>query len=1199
MSGSNSMQGLQGQHAPVHVPVQTPVVKQYVAGAGMDPNLAKPMDLDGFVLSPNIKTQPYKVQIDGMKRVYQVEHGRDPKAVKGLIEADEMGLGKTFTMIGGSIICDEEHARKYRLSVAELKKRRDERKALIIALASEVSPDGTPEHKEAIVLMKNLEEALKQSQARQNDPNVEAARAALAEAMAKVAQNQVKLEQQGQGSGSGSASNSSNNNDDAGNVEMSIKKEEQDQVPDNLVKVMKPGFSRRKDKPDRDDDDGDKNTSHKVKKEQKAKTSVKKEIKHKVKKEKDVSSDDEADKSTTKAKDKKSSKKDKNPNGQHKSSASSKKHTKDKHSKKSDPQVKKEQQQQQDKDDQISNSDSDDAENTKQQHMHADPKVRQLLKELVDEFRQQMSDLKVDNGKTLIVVPLDLLSHWKRQLMLHANIEEKDICVYHGAPKVRANISWENIRWVITTYETVLSDSKKKIKKLVKFRWRRLIADEAQRLRNAKGKSSQAVMRLPASHRYAVTATPFNNSAADLAAICKFIRCAKWSKVKKWKTASPAEIRKWRESVLLKRAITDSDLGLPPLSEEILEVDLSEREEQFYDELETTAKASFQKFMKAASSGEDVLLRASIVLTRLLRLQQAVFHPLATMGRRATRRLMSSGDGKDTSDDKEEEICNNCGENDGSLKQFTECAHYICHGCRHLMETQCSICTLHNMGDLTQEHSAKTKGLIDKITTRLAADPTSRFVVFAQWTTFLDIIEHYLRKENIEYLRIDGDIKTSKRMEIVAKFQSGTPIKDKKKHEDAKVVAVLDDDVDGSDSDSDAAHSDIGSESDTEWEGSDSDSDDKGKKKSKSKSKGKSNGKTKGKDKSNGKASTKTSTKKHKDKGKAKDTKKPDSAKAKSNGKDEKKQTGSSKDSKKKSAKAKKESSSKKSKTKDTKAKKRKRQDSSSDDDDSDKDSSDDDEDSANSDSDTRSKAKGKAKSKEKPKAKKQKHGKDEKPASKKAVTGKRKRQEDSDDEKSTKNSSDSETDKPKSKKHKTSVKTAKSGGKTGSDSAKGSKETKTSKSSKDDEPMSISDDNDTTSVESGSGSGTAVAIVKRGPPVLLSTTHVGGLGLDLTTADVMFQVDQNYNPQIELQNRGRVFRIGQKRPVTVYRVRARAHGALARVEKMMVRVKEFKRISAEYLLAGSVSAADVKKAKGKKQKTTRMLIDAYLKPDS
>ncbi len=135
----------------------------------------------------------------------------------------------------------------------------------------------------------------------------------------------------------------------------------------------------------------------------------------------------------------------------------------------------------------------------------------------------------------------------------------------------------------------------------------------------------------------------------------------------------------------------------------------------------------------------------------------------------------------------------------------------------------------------------------------------------------------------------------------------------------------------------------------------------------------------------------------------------------------------------------------------------------------------------------------------------------------------------------------------------------------------------------------------------SGSGSGPdngSALTVKRGPPVLLSTTHVGGLGLDLTTANVMFQVDQNYNPQIELQNRGRVFRIGQKRPVTVYRIRARAHGSSARVEKMMVRVKEFKRISAEYLLAGSVSAADVKKAKGKKQKTTRMLIDAYLKPD-
>lgn len=1172
-NGSNSTQGSHGQHAPVHAPV-APVV-QHVAGAGMDPNLAKPMDLDGFFLSTNIKTQPYKVQIDGMKRVYQVEHGRDPKAVKGLIEADEMGLGKTFTMIGGSIICDEEHARKYDVAVNELKKRRNERKALITALAHEVSPDETPERRAALTLMKNLEVALKESQGRLGDPNVEVARAALTEAMAKTAQNQVKIEHEGQGSGSGIGSNSGSGNGTSASSKNDSQAEDEG-VPDNLIKVMKPGFSKRKDRPDKDDEDDDHEFEKKpqIKKEEDT-VKVKKE--DKVKKEKNSQVKGKRDKKDEKKKNKKNKKNSssKHNEKEHKTS-DSKKGNKNQHAK-----TVKTETASRDKDEQISNSDSESSEND--DIRHADPKVRQLLKELVDEFRQQMSDLKVDNGKTLIVVPLDLLSHWKRQLMLHANIDEKDICVYHGAPKVRDKISWDNIRWVITTYETVLSDSKKKIKKLVKFRWRRLIADEAQRLRNAKGKSSQAVMRLPASHRYAVTATPFNNSAADLAAICKFIRCAKWSKVKKWKTATPAEIRKWRESVLLKRAITDSDLGLPPLSEEILEVDLSEREEAFYDELETTAKASFQKFMKAASSGEDVLLRASIVLTRLLRLQQAVFHPLATMGRRATRRLMASGDGKDTSDEKEEEICNNCGDNDGSLKRFTECAHYICHGCRHLMETQCSICTLHNMGDLTQEHSAKTKGLIDKIVSRLKADPSDRFVVFAQWTTFLDIIEHYLRKENIEYLRIDGDIKTSVRMEIVAKFQSGTPIKNKKKHEDDKVVSLLDDNVDGSgsDSDSDAAHSDIGSESDTEWEGYGSDSDAKGKK---PKSKGKHKTiKTKDKKKSSKKL----------DKGDKKDknkkNQKTESTKSKPNGKDEKK-TKSGKI----SQGSKKQDSKKPKASKKANGKKRKRQD--SDDDDSDKSNSDDDDSDSDSDAKkSKNKSKTKSKVESKNKAKKHKHDENDDQTKTKTKTGKRKRQEDSDDEKSD----DSESDKRKSKKAKTSKDSGiKTKAKTKGDETRNVSENGQREVVLDDAVNGAND----LAASSGSGSGPdndSALAVKRGPPVLLSTTHVGGLGLDLTSANVMFQVDQNYNPQIELQNRGRVFRIGQKRPVTVYRIRARAHGSSARVEKMMVRVKEFKRISAEYLLAGSVSAADVKKAKGKKQKTTRMLIDAYLKPDS
>ncbi|PHH70892.1 hypothetical protein CDD80_5670 [Ophiocordyceps camponoti-rufipedis] len=54
---------------------------------------------------------------------------------------------------------------------------------------------------------------------------------------------------------------------------------------------------------------------------------------------------------------------------------------------------------------------------------------------------------------------------------------------------------------------------------------------------------------------------------------------------------------------------------------------------------------------------------------------------------------------------------------------------------------------------------------------------------------------------------------------------------------------------------------------------------------------------------------------------------------------------------------------------------------------------------------------------------------------------------------------------------------------------------------------------------------------------VLLLTTSVGGLGLNLTGADTVIFVEHDWNPQKDLQAMDRVHRIGQKKVVNVYRL--------------------------------------------------------------
>ena len=54
---------------------------------------------------------------------------------------------------------------------------------------------------------------------------------------------------------------------------------------------------------------------------------------------------------------------------------------------------------------------------------------------------------------------------------------------------------------------------------------------------------------------------------------------------------------------------------------------------------------------------------------------------------------------------------------------------------------------------------------------------------------------------------------------------------------------------------------------------------------------------------------------------------------------------------------------------------------------------------------------------------------------------------------------------------------------------------------------------------------------------LMLLTTAVGGLGLNLTGADVVIFLDHDWNPMKDLQAMDRAHRLGQKRTVNVFRL--------------------------------------------------------------
>uniref|UniRef100_A0A7S0ZEU4 Uncharacterized protein n=1 Tax=Timspurckia oligopyrenoides TaxID=708627 RepID=A0A7S0ZEU4_9RHOD len=54
---------------------------------------------------------------------------------------------------------------------------------------------------------------------------------------------------------------------------------------------------------------------------------------------------------------------------------------------------------------------------------------------------------------------------------------------------------------------------------------------------------------------------------------------------------------------------------------------------------------------------------------------------------------------------------------------------------------------------------------------------------------------------------------------------------------------------------------------------------------------------------------------------------------------------------------------------------------------------------------------------------------------------------------------------------------------------------------------------------------------------IFLLSTRAGGLGINLATADTVILFDSDWNPQVDLQAMDRAHRIGQKKPVNVYRL--------------------------------------------------------------
>ncbi len=132
-----------------------------------------------------------------------------------------------------------------------------------------------------------------------------------------------------------------------------------------------------------------------------------------------------------------------------------------------------------------------------------------------------LAHLRIDvgNGPVLVVCPPAVLSNWAAEAARFT--PGLEVVVHHGPRRaageaLTAMIDRSDV--VLSTYATTVRD----MDQLSGVEWRRVVIDEAQAIKNHNSETAQALRRLRAWSRVALTGTPVENGLGDLWSILDF-----------------------------------------------------------------------------------------------------------------------------------------------------------------------------------------------------------------------------------------------------------------------------------------------------------------------------------------------------------------------------------------------------------------------------------------------------------------------------------------------------------------------------------------------------------------------------------------------------------------------------------------------------------------------------------------------------
>ncbi|KAI9746406.1 MAG: hypothetical protein M1818_000119 [Claussenomyces sp. TS43310] len=416
-------------------------------------------------------------------------------------------------------------------------------------------------------------------------------------------------------------------------------------------------------------------------------------------------------------------------------------------------------------------------------------------------------------GTTLILAPVSVMSNWSQQIERHVNpTKALRVLTYHGSNrKMLTQGEFAKYNVVITSYGTLSSEySSSKGHQpnagIFAMQWRRVVLDEGHIIRNPSTKAAVAASSIKAMSRWVLTGTPIVNGIKDLYSMLKFLRITgglEQSEVFNSILTRPLNAGDPKADVLLqaimrsmclrrKKEMKFVDLRLPPLSEYVHRIPFRNDEREKYKALQAEAEGMLHRLEQSQQNGKagDTYRH---LFELLLRLRQVCCH-WKLCESRVTKLLELLDSNKVLELNHENRLAlqaylqvsiDNSDECPICLETLhnpviTACKHAFGLECIErtiLDQHKCPMCRagikdpeqlVHpakegQLGEVEDEDidvetkSSKTEALMS-ILKASRRDPTSKVVVFSQWTSFLNIIQHQLDEAGYKYTRIDGSM---------------------------------------------------------------------------------------------------------------------------------------------------------------------------------------------------------------------------------------------------------------------------------------------------------------------------------------------------------------------------------------------------------------------------------------------------------